>query len=418
MLSGRLAIVVLLAAGATGGQGQPTAPSADEFARDFKALWEAVDRTYAYFDQKSIRWDDVPRLYEKDLAAVRSTREFVGVLERVLEELYDHHAHLTANTTQSPQLVPSGADLWAEWIDDRAVVEQVRPGSAAAQAGIAAGAVIEAIDGVGIQDAVERRIGRAVDRSAPDVRNWALRALLAGIRNQDRRIRFVQAGAGRLADLPPVRPPARGSQRVSARRLTDSMGYVRFNDSLGELDTVTAFDAALQELRDTAALIVDLRDTPGGGNSTVARGILGRFVEREQPYQKHELPVDFREHGIRRSWLELVSPRGPFTYTGPVVVLVDRWTGSMGEGMAIALDAIRSAPVVGTRMAGLLGATYTMTLPHTKIGANIPAEKLFHVNGTPRESFRPTELVDMTAASRGDVILERGIATLQRLIAR
>jgi C-terminal processing protease CtpA/Prc len=149
-------------------------------------------------------------------------------------------------------------------------------------------------------------------------------------------------------------------------------------------------------------MIVDLRDTPGGGNTTVARAILGRFVARELPYQKHVLPSEARETGVARSWLELVTPRGPFQYQRPVAVLVNHWTGSMGEGLAIGFDATGSGIVVGTPMAGLLGATYHFELPHSRIGVNVPAERLFHVNGTPREQFVPSIRVDPSVPGAGD----------------
>jgi carboxyl-terminal processing protease len=42
------------------------------------------------------------------------------------------------------------------------------------------------------------------------------------------------------------------------------------------------------------------------------------------------------------------------------VVLVGRWTASMGEGMAIGLDAMKRATIVGTRMAGLNGAVFDL----------------------------------------------------------
>ena len=93
---------------------------------------------------------------------------------------------------------------------------------------------------------------------------------------------------------------------------------------------------------------------------------MGRLVDREATYQKHALPQEERDTGVRRSWLEVVSPRGPFTYTAPVVVLVDHWTGSMGEGIAIGLDGAGRARVVGTRMAGLLGAKAGETLPNSR----------------------------------------------------
>lgn len=44
-------------------------------------------------------------------------------------------------------------------------------------------------------------------------------------------------------------------------------------------------------------------------------------------------------------------------------------------------------------MAGLLGANYSYTLKESRIVFSFPAEKLFHINGTPREDFRPTHLI-------------------------
>ena len=54
---------------------------------------------------------------------------------------------------------------------------------------------------------------------------------------------------------------------------------------------------------------------------------------------------------------------------------------------SIGLDAIRGAPVFGTPMAQLLGALGEMTLPTSGIVVRIPTEKLYHINGTPREAF-------------------------------
>jgi carboxyl-terminal processing protease len=160
-------------------------------------------------------------------------------------------------------------------------------------------------------------------------------------------------------------------------------------------------------------MIVDLRNTPSGGNSTVARGILGRFVKQEQPYQKHVLPAEERNAGVRRSWLELVSPRGDFVYSRPVAVLVNKWTGSMGEGLAIGFDATGTGIVVGTTMAGLVGATTRVTLPRSGFGINVPTERLYHVNGTPREEFRPRVVVDLARADPGrDPFIEAAIRVL------
>lgn len=70
--------------------------------------------------------------------------------------------------------------------------------------------------------------------------------------------------------------------------------------------------------------------------------------------------------------------------------MVGHWTGSMGEGMAIGFDGLKRAKIVGTSMAKLLGAVQGFTMTETNIGFQIPTERLYHINGIPREKFIPT----------------------------
>lgn len=391
------------------------AQTTSDFQSDFDVAIESIAATYAYFDAKATRWDDVSALYAADLHAVESRDQFIELLERVVDELYDPHAQLSTHLEGSSRLVPSGTDLWAEWRDGEATITQVRNGSDAARAGLRLGAVVDAINGVPIGDAVEARMGRSYDHSVLAARDWALRSVLAGRHGSPRRLDVRERDATRTVELPAGNQFARASTPLDASEIRPGIGYVRFNDSLGDVAAVAAFNRALETLRQTRGLIIDLRDTPSGGNTGVAEGILGRFVEREQPYQKHALPADARTGAPGRSWFAHVSPRSGFTYTQPVAVLVNRWTGSMGEGLAIGFDATRTGTVVGTQMAGLVGATTRIVLPRTGIGINLPFERLFHVNGTPREAFQPTVLVDVAHATAGrDPFIEAAVEVLAR----
>ena len=87
---------------------------------------------------------------------------------------------------------------------------------------------------------------------------------------------------------------------------------------------------------------------------------MGRFITKEGFYQKHVLTAEERESGIKRSWVEIVSPKNP-TYKNPLVILVDHWTGSVSEGIAIGFDALKRATIIGTRMAALNGAIYSFS---------------------------------------------------------
>jgi C-terminal processing protease CtpA/Prc len=396
------------------------AQTQDEFRQDFDTAWRATSARYAYFDAKATSWADVPKLYADDLQQVSTRDGLVALLEHVLDELYDAHAQLNVNLANSPRLVPSGTDLWAEWRRGQATITDVRADSDAERAGIRPNDVVVSIDNTPIADAVDARLGRSYPHSVAAARDWALRAVLAGRHGVGRLLQLRQGNLIRTFDLS-ARDQfgARNAEPVSHSRIAPRIGYVRFNDSLGDGATIQAFDRALDDLADSRALILDLRDTPSGGNSVVARGILGRFVTRDRPYQRHVLASEEHETGIRRSWLELVSPRGSFAYRRPVAVLVGHWTGSMGEGLAIGFDATRSGTVVGTAMAGLLGATDRIVLPRTGIGLNLPTERLYHVNGTPREAFRPRVLVDVTQpSSHADPVVKAALRVVAKRVGQ
>ena len=67
-------------------------------------------------------------------------------------------------------------------------------------------------------------------------------------------------------------------------------------------------------------------------------------------------------------------------------------------------------------MAGLHGAVHTGTLAKTGIGFAYPAERLYHVTGTPRERWQPPVRVDLTGQDDPgrDPILERAVALIHQ----
>ncbi|MFN2602728.1 MAG: S41 family peptidase [Gemmatimonadaceae bacterium] len=380
------------------------------YRADVDALWFAVRDRYVYLREKPVDWQRARLIYDKQADTVTSRRSLVGVLERMLDELYDAHATLRTNTAQSFRIVPSGADLWAEWRRGKAIVTAVRPGFAAEQAGIRPGMNVLAINGVPIDDAVSARLGAALTKGTDDARQWALLSALAGRHDIPRAFR-VALSDGKVSDIVVDEP---GRHEVDAadnlppvewRLINGSIAYVRLN-ALGVERSVPAFDSALAALRGSKGLVLDLRNTPGGGNTSVAEPIMGRLISREEGYQR-VIPR------AESAYVRRVSPRGPWSYTNPVVVLVNRWTGSMGEGMAIGLDGMHRATVVGTPMAGLAGAVDDITLPCSGFRAGLPTARLTHIDGTPRERWVPSIVVDLlTAPASADPILERALQLL------
>lgn len=164
----------------------------------------------------------------------------------------------------------------------------------------------------------------------------------------------------------------------------------------------------------TRGLIIDLRNTVDGGNSYVARGIMGRFIDKQKPYQKHKMIEKYDGISIvERSWTEYVSPRKE-QYQKPVVVLVGRWTGSMGEGLAIGFEGMERAQIVGTEMERLAGEMHGFTFKNQSFGYRISIAQLFHINGTPREKYVPKNYVKQTTTEK-DETLEKGIELINEM---
>ncbi len=394
------------------GRQPPAALPPSAYLDDFDSAWTFIRDNYAYFEEKSVDWEEVRNGLRPRATTIRDRGEFIGLLEDLVEHLHDHHAHLGVNTPSSPRLVPSGADLWAAHRGGTARITQVRAGSDGERAGLRPGMEIVSIDGRPVADAVEGRLPGALDREDPAARDWALRVLLAGRQNAAVHLEVRTGSRLRRVEFRPGLADRAGSP-LTVAVLDDRIGYVRLHDSLGQAALVSAWDAAIDDLRGTDGLILDLRDTPGGGNTTVARGLLGRLVSGERPYQRHELPGEERRHGIRRIWVEHVAPRGPRVYDKPVAVLVGRWTASMGEGVAVGLDGMQRAAVFGSAMAGLAGAVHGRTLEHTGIPVRVPAERLYHVDGTPRERFVPRFRIEPTASAE-DAVLEAALRWMRR----
>ena len=380
----------------------------DKLKQDFSFLWQAVNDDYAYFDNKKTDWDKVKEIYSEQTNSIKSRDEFVTLLENVLNEIYDNHASLNTNTVNSPRLVPSGTDVWGEYIHGKAVITDIRKNFRAEKTGVKTGMQIVSVNDVDINEAVKNFIGKSLSECDKDAADYALNKVLAGRRGIERK--FTLKSEGEACDYFPdaygfLLENIQYKKKVEFNQ-TDNTGYIKINNCLFDNSMIQEFDDAMYSLNDTKSLILDLRETPSGGNTTVARAILGWFVNEDKFYQKHELPAEEKQTGIKRSWMEIVSPRADKYYGKPVYVLAGHWTGSLGEGITAGFDALKTGATIGTKLAGLCGAIYTFEMPNTKIKFSIPVEKLYHVNGTPREKYIPNIEIDYKDLSGDeDVIL-------------
>ena len=381
----------------------PPAPAAHEQAEDFDAFWHALDEGYAYFGPGRGAWKAAREKWRPRAVAAATRSEFVAALEGALEELRDDHIFLSERSDRSPRRVPYETDIWARWKDGAAYVDAVRPFGDADVAGLRPGLVVSEVNGVPVEQAVRERLEGGI--STPRARDWALRHVLAGPRTGQQRITMVDEGKARHLVLERTEPHPGGAP-VFGRRMGDDrdIGYLRVRYGVDNAKVVERFDAVLNYLDDTRALIIDIRDPPGPGDREVTRALLARFATSEAAWQAHE----------PGRAADMVLPRGK-PFRAPVLVLVDHWTAGESEALAAGLRAAAGARLVGTRMAGLRGDLGEARLPHSGIVMRYPAHRTLLMNGEPREKMRPDVLIDLAApqGGPGDPILYAALKLLE-----
>ncbi len=391
-----LVVSLLLTPQSALAQDVPTEATEEASAFDAQTSWDEFEgllrRGYAYIDRDDI---DVDAQLERSKAiavAATDADAFRRIIHQTALTFMDPHLIVGPFTDDDYAIIMSAADMDVGFDGDRAIVRDVRRGSPAFDAGIRPGDEVVAIDGNAAMAAAQLPFGDVLPEPTPAQLDYGLTLAangkrgsdrLIGVRGADGEVRTIELTstltfARSLSDRAPVSVEFVGEDKAVA--------VLRVLNSLGNNATIAAFDEAMVEAQNARAIILDMRETPSGGNTEVARSIIGHFVTEVRPYQMHRIPALEREFSVPRQFVEYVHPRAPY-FGGPVFVLHGRWTGSMGEGIVIGMDAASDAVTIGSNMGDLLGGLWNRDLPTSGARVDFAGESLFHVDGTPREDY-------------------------------
>ena len=378
---------------------------------DLNDLLGYYSSRYVYYDHKQVDVDCIREKYAAKIPSLKNRSDVILFFEYVLNEFYDSHISLSTNLRESYRL---WSPIYIELQNGKAIVKNVWQTQIANLDQDILGAEIMSFNGVNFDQMIDDFPSLCNVKNSEEVRSWIANKVVAGKYSEPRMLGLKLKDGRQIQFEMDALRFKEDSSLVSAE-VKDGVAIVRLNNSLGNNQLISEFDQVLDGLMDTKGLILDLRNTNTGGNTYVAKGIMSRFIDQELPYQKHEYTEMYdNQPAIVRSWYELVSPRGK-QYTKPVVVLVGRWTGSMGEGMAVGFDAMKRAPVVGTEMKRLAGSDFDFTFKHQDFRFKIILEKLYHVDGTLREEYVPDHYVKQTTLDK-DETLEKGMELIRKLI--
>lgn len=278
-----------------------------------------------------------------------------GIIPASSYEVLAPDREATGGDAASPDAGPGDAGLTVRLRDGEFLVVRVRPGSAAAAAGVKPGWSVVEVDGMEVSqilDAAEQSAGveRVETICALAINAWlggregeAVEALFRTREGRERDLTLELGPAPgetvRFGNLPDVRV------HQDIRTLGNGVGYYSLNVFMDPPRVMPAFEKFVRDHAEAPGLVIDMRGNMGGVIA-MSTGMGGWFVDEQN--------LHLGTMHMPGSDLRLVLNPRDLTFRGPVAVLIDEASISNAELLAAGLKDIGRARVFGARSAGLL----------------------------------------------------------------
>lgn len=370
------------------------ASRADEPAGDavavFDTAWTIIRRTHWDTTYNGVNWLALRDTLRPRAAAARTRGELRLVLSDMLSRLRQSHFSIIPQESADATGTGSGAGApgraggdqpgWLGFdtrlIDGAMVVTQVDTGGPAWTAGVRTGWVLQAVGGCPTAARVARLSASLEPRRRALMASQMLNRSLAGSTGDTTRLTFADArdatkdltlvqqtfpgSIAKFGNLPPM-PAQLEWSRV--RQDGRTVGVIRFNVWMPVLSP--AFDAAMDSLRSSDAIVIDVRGNLGGVGG-MSMGIAGHFLDTSvaigvmtQRTSNLRFVANPRRVNGRN---QTVKP-----FAGPLAIVVDPLSASTTEIFAGGLQLLKRATIFGSQSAGQALPSVPERLPNGDI---------------------------------------------------
>ena len=159
-------------------------------------------------------------------------------------------------------------------------------------------------------------------------------------------------------------PPAETEAWMLHYCRSQAFGYFRLLELEGvnKRKLTAALDTIARDFRDFDGFIIDIRDCPGGHDST-AITIINRFCDRERIafHRKTKIGPGEDDFTPLKTWH--IEPQGDAQFTGPIVLLTCDSVFSGGEVFALAIRELPQVTIIGDRTNGIFSYVLDKKLP-------------------------------------------------------
>jgi peptidase S41-like protein/tricorn protease-like protein len=269
--------------------------------RIFEELWRTFRDRYPFFALRGVDWNRQYETYRPMVTTRTTDDELFRLLCRMLEPLNDGHVSLT---------VPASG---------------------------------------------ERKALSFIPETPP--RFWQVFS--------DQQIEALFKTTGKTLVAKGFGPPAETKAWMLHYCRSTSFGYLRILELEG-VETralAAALDTIALDFKKFKGVIIDIRDCPGGDDST-AITIINRFCDRKRVafHRRTKIGPGDSDLSPLRTWY--IEPQGPAQFLGPIVLLTCDSVFSGGEVFALALKERPHVTIIGNHTNGIFSYQLEKRLPN------------------------------------------------------
>jgi C-terminal processing protease CtpA/Prc len=146
---------------------------------------------------------------------------------------------------------------------------------------------------------------------------------------------------------------------------SEEFGYIRILELEGikKGKLIAALDKIARDFDELKGIIVDIRDNPGGDDST-AITIINRFCDHKRIAFHRKTKIGPSEDDLTPLKTWHLEPQGDLQFTGPIVLLTCDSVFSGGEAFALAIKQLPYVTIIGDHTNGIFSYQLEKKLPN------------------------------------------------------
>jgi C-terminal processing protease CtpA/Prc len=376
-------------------------------------LWSVIDRFYPY---KALigDWDGVLREFIPRFEAAEGADAYARTVMELAARIEDGHTQVTGPAAVWDVIGPRLLPIEVRPVEGRFIVAAKR-GALPPDADIAVGDEILSVDGEPLPDRIQRlwKYFTASTEAArlATVANFALRGprdstaelVVRGANGKPRTVKIARVRTSPTVDVRPV-----------WRILDHGIGYIDLTRLMPD-----QIDAAFDAVKNTKALIFDMRGYPNGTGWSIASRINRKNATVGALFSRPEISVaTFDQSNTRYAFEQRFETTDKPKYVGRTAMLIDDRALSQAEQTGLWFEAASGTKFIGTNTAGADGDTTTTVLPGG-IYVGFTGHEVRHADGRQLQRIGLVPDIRVTPTVRGiragrDEVLDRAVAYLTK----